>query len=355
METLFDIEIARRDYISAYEELSTSALSDPTWEITLVTYLYSDQQQLINLIGIAECYVEEIRTYSSPNMYLGYKHVSSSFQPQISAKEIHIKEDGNESCSGLMTGAVANDTMDPFFWKKTSYVQITNMLYSSAYETAELDPMATKEMSDSTFLGVAPGQTLINCQTESITVPVLSDDIPPDRALPFYDINRTYFKKSDIINLGTYSLENNETLFTQTNIKTSSVYFEGKIILESAVASGDFVNKGEFESLYLQKGGYLNDEAILPLEIDTNVATTGDIIDAFSFAKAPFYEWETFDITKEEFQPDSYLEMLVDSVVSSTPIPEDDVADTIVSKGELTKMVSFLIEKITSMEVCSDN
>ena len=355
MAILFNVELNEHDYAFAYANLQYSPLSDTSWETELITYLYDDQKQIMDLIGLSESYAEEIYTYSSQNIWLRYGHITSSIDPSIESLYIEIQKDGNESCVGLMTGQAAVNVMDPFFWRAYSSVHLINMLYSPANETSEYDPMATFELSKSTFLGLSPGETLRNCTTDTLGAPVKSASIDSSRVIPFFDIRRTYFNQIDTISLGTYTLYNNDAVFTDNKITMNSAQFSGALVLTDAIGAGGFLSLVDYESAYLQKGGYVSDKSSVGKDIETNTATVEEVVKNFNENKSPIEGWESHDVVKNDTKSNEYMDEIIDDILNNTKQYDRNGINSLVTKKEAIYMLDKLIYEIVNTEVCDDS
>ena len=355
MATLFEKELNQHDYEFAYANLKYSPLSDTTWETQIITYLFDDQKEIVELLSLAESYAEEIYTYSSAEMYLRYHHISSSLAPSIEAVNIHIDTTGNESCSGLMTGQAAASIMSSYFWREYSSVQITNMLYSSAYETDTHDPMATQELIDTTFLGTSAGQVLRVCTVEPLGLPVRDESVSPLRVVPFSDLQRAYFNQTDTIPLNTYKIHNMDYIFSHESISANSIEFTGRLVLSDAVGDGDFLTLESYTADFLQKGGYISDNAELKDDTTTNAVVLSEAVDTFVESKAPIEGWRSTDLTKSTFKTNEFLDGVVDEILENTTPSNSDEMNSVVAKREIDYMLDKLIAKILDEDVCNDN
>ena len=103
METLFDIEFSYIDYEQLSAALEFSTLSDIAVEHNIIDSIWNSQQNLMRLSTIGASYVENIRKYSTNDIFIKRRQlILEEGVPSISALSIDISTESNSTVSNLL-------------------------------------------------------------------------------------------------------------------------------------------------------------------------------------------------------------------------------------------------------------
>ncbi len=359
METLFNTEFYEIDIQTLSDSLKFSTVGDMEAEHAIIDSIYNSQSELRKLLYTCDCFVENIRKYSSDEISLRTEQLTLFEKiPIVSSSKFTIGDSDTSNLLGLMKRSDLTSSYSKYFWRFGAVVQLTNNITSVDTIPIGTDLLSTDEMLKFYFLENKSGEVLFACRGIVISDAVGLDAILSDRVLTASDSKRFFFRKDQSIPTTGRTIIVSGDKINQSTVSAGTIFTRKGSIAKKIFARGgaitlknmrlDFLN---YDNPVIDNNSSLDDGA------STNTVSSFAVAKALQDKKAPFTNWESVDLKKGDSKSGQFKSDFVSLLLSGNSIPADKTDEylSLVSKNELLDILEILGVEIANMDVCDDN
>ncbi len=356
METLFNIEVSQFDLAPFIYNVGQSSLESPLHEQELVDYIFTNQEEQLQLIELAEAYAEEIIANSRESIYTRMSQVESTGRPSVSISIGNLDPIGINNSYGLITENIVSDSYSQYYWKMGEYVEILNNPIVPSGVTISIDSMITRDILSGFFLQNIPGEILSRCTTSAIIGGNLKDSsIEDDRAIRYGDIKTFFYLKTDYVDTSIKNVRAGSYYLSQDSLSVENVDIPSRIIATKITSESGMVTLKNFNEEFLLRDGYIMQDAFLSESIETNTVALIDGILNLQENYAPKKNWIAKDLRKTDRKTEAFMDTMIGDVVGGIAPSNNVEFDSMVCMEELLYTIGKTMEMISDIGVCDDS